>query len=259
MSSATPVYRVQLFRRRQARGRRMAPAREVIERATGDMGGLRAAINWGGCAVTRLEAANAWTTRAVPILMYHRIATDGPAALAPYRVDPRPVRAAGGLFAPARLPQHHTGAVALGACGSVTASIDDRVVVLTFDDAYRDFLSNAWPILRSYGFCATMFVPTDHVGGRAEWDRGLGEPAELMSWDELRMLAGQGLEIGAHSCSHPYLTRLPPAQSHGRGPERQGAARGGARSHRGPPGLSLRRSKPRGAPGHGRMRLCRWR
>ncbi len=86
------------------------------------------------------------------------------------------------------------------------------MVVLTFDDAYRDFLSNAWPILSSHGFGATMFVPTDHVGGRAEWDRGFGEPAGLMTWDELRMLAGQGLEIGAHSCSHPYLTRLPPAQ-----------------------------------------------
>ena len=63
---------------------------------------------------------------------------------------------------------------------------------ITFDDAYRDFLTEAWPLLRRYGFNATMFVPTDHVGGRAEWDRAVGEPAPLLGWHELRTLAARG-------------------------------------------------------------------
>jgi peptidoglycan/xylan/chitin deacetylase (PgdA/CDA1 family) len=89
--------------------------------------------------------------------------------------------------------------------------MDDRVVALTFDDAYRDFALAAWPLLRRYGFNATMFVATDHVGGCAEWDRSFGDSAPILSWRELRALAGEGLAIGAHSGSHPYLTRLSPA------------------------------------------------
>ena len=93
-----------------------------------------------------------------------------------------------------------------------------RTVVLTFDDAYRDFVTAAWPLLRRYGFMATVFVAADHVGGRAEWDRPYGEPAELASWDELRRLAGAGVELGSHSGSHPFLTRmdLPAAMAEGR-------------------------------------------
>ena len=203
----TPVYRVQLFRRPSAPGHRPAPARELIERPTGDLGGLVASINPGGCAVTRTEAANAWTTRAVPILMYHRIADAGPEALAPYRVSPAQFERQ-----LAYLRRHGYRTISLGqwlaALRDRDGLIDDRAVVLTFDDAYRDFLTDAWPLLCRHGFGATMFVPTDQVGGRAEWDRSYGEPAPLMSWDELRQLAGHGLEIGAHTCSHPYLTRI---------------------------------------------------
>jgi peptidoglycan/xylan/chitin deacetylase (PgdA/CDA1 family) len=158
-----------------------------------------------------MEAANAWATRALPILMYHRIAEDGPASLATFRVKPGQFERQLGY-----LRRHGYRTVTLDQWLTFLREsdglIDDRVVLLTFDDAYRDFLTEAWPLLRHNGFGATMFVPADHVGGRAEWDRSLGEPAELLSWDELRLLVGQGLEIGAHSCSHPYLTRLAPAK-----------------------------------------------
>jgi len=164
-------------------------------------------INWGGCRVTRTEAAHAWTTRHLPILSYHRIADDGPAALAPYRVAP--ARFERQL---AYLRRHGYRSIRLDewvlALAEGDGRIDDRVVALTFDDAYRDFRIRAWPLLRHHGFTATVFVATDHVGGRAEWDRPLGEPAEIMSWDELRALAAEGVAIGAHSGSHPYLTHL---------------------------------------------------
>src|SRR5439155_11813888 len=35
-----------------------------------------------------------------------------------------------------------------------------RHVVVTFDDAYRDFLSGALPVLTRFGVAATIFVPT---------------------------------------------------------------------------------------------------
>lgn len=49
-----------------------------------------------------------------------------------------------------------------------------RAVLLTFDDGYRDFAENAWPILRRLGLPAVLFVPTafpDQPGPGFWWDR----------------------------------------------------------------------------------------
>ncbi|HEX2477666.1 MAG TPA: polysaccharide deacetylase family protein [Geminicoccaceae bacterium] len=206
----TPVYRVQLFRRSTGPTPRRQLPRELVERPTADLGDLVSGINGGGCTVTRTEAANAWMTRALPILMYHRVAEEGPAELAPYRVAPD-------LFERqlAYLRRHGYRTITVEEWLRVLAEqdgrIDDRVVALTFDDAYRDFITEAWPLLRKYGFSATVYVATDYVGGHAEWDRALGAPAPIMSWRELRALAAEGLEIGAHSGAHPFMTQLAPA------------------------------------------------
>jgi len=50
------------------------------------------------------------------------------------------------------------------------ASLPERAVLVTFDDAYRDFLDHAWPVLVRYGIPATLFVPTAYPDGdRAFW------------------------------------------------------------------------------------------
>lgn len=48
-----------------------------------------------------------------------------------------------------------------------------RSVLLTFDDAYRDFATEAWPVLRRAGVPATLFVPTAYPdsGIGFWWDR----------------------------------------------------------------------------------------
>jgi peptidoglycan/xylan/chitin deacetylase (PgdA/CDA1 family) len=53
-------------------------------------------------------------------------------------------------------------------------SLPHRAVLVTFDDAYRDFGEIAWPILRRHGVPATVFVPTaypDHPEREFWWDR----------------------------------------------------------------------------------------
>lgn len=52
-----------------------------------------------------------------------------------------------------------------------------RALLLTFDDAYLDFATNAWPMLRARGLPATLFVPTGYPdqGGRWFWWDRLGE------------------------------------------------------------------------------------
>jgi peptidoglycan/xylan/chitin deacetylase (PgdA/CDA1 family) len=54
------------------------------------------------------------------------------------------------------------------------AALPPRAVLLTFDDAYRDFTEHAWPTLKRYGLDATLFVPTafpDRPERALWWDR----------------------------------------------------------------------------------------
>lgn len=84
-----------------------------------------------------------------------------------------------------------------------------RSIVLTIDDGYRDARTLAQPILGRYQVPATLFVVSGEVGGRNGWskDRQLaGRP--LVSWADLADLIADGVSVGAHTESHPDLTRL---------------------------------------------------
>ena len=94
---------------------------------------------------------------------------------------------------------------------------EDRVVCVTFDDAYRSVLAHGLPIMERLGIPGTVFAPTAFVGhpDPMAWpgiDGWLGGPHEpelaCMSWDELRRLADAGWEVGSHTRTHPRLTRL---------------------------------------------------
>jgi peptidoglycan/xylan/chitin deacetylase (PgdA/CDA1 family) len=85
-----------------------------------------------------------------------------------------------------------------------------RTVVLTFDDGYRDFYAAAAPYLRRYGFPATVFLPTAHCGQTNSWPdkpRWLDQ-ASLLSWQQIKELAGQGFHFGSHSVTHRKMTSL---------------------------------------------------
>lgn len=74
-------------------------------------------------------------------------------------------------------------------------------VVLTFDDGYQDFYTRAFPVIKQYGFTATVFLPTDFIGNSGP---GLCCKQHL-TWEEVRELAGQGITFGSHTCTHPQL------------------------------------------------------
>ncbi len=80
-----------------------------------------------------------------------------------------------------------------------------RYVVLTFDDGYLDFYTEAFPILQQYGFHATVFLPTIFIDGKRPGLRG----KEHLNWDQVRELRTVGITIGSHTCSHPQLYDLP--------------------------------------------------
>jgi peptidoglycan/xylan/chitin deacetylase (PgdA/CDA1 family) len=80
-------------------------------------------------------------------------------------------------------------------------------VAITFDDGYRSVLTEAGPVLRSYGFPATVFVPTAFVGRRSEWLPPSRCPLEIMSPNELRESDGLGIAVESHGHAHIDFAR----------------------------------------------------
>jgi peptidoglycan/xylan/chitin deacetylase (PgdA/CDA1 family)/glycosyltransferase involved in cell wall biosynthesis len=87
--------------------------------------------------------------------------------------------------------------------------LPDKPVLLTFDDGYADLAEYALPVLRRYGFGAVVFVVTGQVGGTNAWDEAQGSGTHrLMTAEQIRYWATQGIEFGSHSRTHTDLTTL---------------------------------------------------
>lgn len=86
------------------------------------------------------------------------------------------------------------------------APFPPRSVVITFDDGYRSVYDVAFPVLQSHRIPATVFLTT---GAEAPFGRLPSlEGRTMLSWEEIREMQGYGIDFGAHSCTHPDLTRL---------------------------------------------------
>jgi peptidoglycan/xylan/chitin deacetylase (PgdA/CDA1 family) len=92
--------------------------------------------------------------------------------------------------------------------------LPERAVVLTFDDGFQDFFSDAAPLLRRYNFPATVFLPVQFCGKTNAWP---GQPSwvaeqPLLRWEQIRELAQQGIGFGSHGMSHRAFTELQPEE-----------------------------------------------
>lgn len=88
-----------------------------------------------------------------------------------------------------------------------------KPVILTFDDAYRDFHPNALPVLSRHGFSATVYVTTGYIGSSTNpltGDRKHHRP--VLTVEQLSELVAAGIECGAHSHTHPQLDDVPPTR-----------------------------------------------
>ena len=140
---------------------------------------------------------------AVPILMYHSVSEEPTAATRRLSVRPAEFERQLGLLNELGYRTVSFGALvrswrAAGRDGASQPALPERPVVLTFDDGYADFHSEVLPRLERYQATATLFATTG-------WLESEGPLAPMLTWSQLREVASAGVEVGAHSHSHPEM------------------------------------------------------
>jgi len=141
----------------------------------------------------------------VPVLAYHSISREG----GPTSIAPETFRMQMDVLAECGFASMTCGDFLHWHSGP--DAVATNRVLITFDDAYADFATEAFPILRERSFSSLVFVPTGKIGKHEDW-QGANAPARaLMTWSTVRDLAAAGVEFGGHGVSHTDLTRLTPA------------------------------------------------
>jgi len=138
-------------------------------------------------------AASALADNSAVILMYHNIAEDTPASTS---VTPE-------IFNKHMLYLENNNFIVWPLFKTLLhlasgKPIPEKIVVLTFDDAYKSVYNEAFPILKAKRWPFTVFVTTKYIG------EGY---THYMSWAQLREIQQFGGEIGNHSLSHPHMIR----------------------------------------------------
>lgn len=88
-----------------------------------------------------------------------------------------------------------------------------RIAVITLDDGYLDALENALPVLRANGFSATCYFVSNRGGKDNIWDESvLNVTKPLMNDAQIKEWLAAGMEVGAHSRTHPHLPNCTDAE-----------------------------------------------
>ncbi len=137
----------------------------------------------------------------IPILMYHSISADETSARHPYyqttttpKVFEQHLRF---------LRENDYRVVRLDELANYQGA--GRAVVITFDDGFLDFYTQAFPILERFRCPASVFLPTAYIGDTAARQF---KGADCMTWSQVRELQRAGVEFGSHTVTHPQLTGL---------------------------------------------------
>ena len=133
----------------------------------------------------------------IPILCYHRFGSDeGKMVLSPAAFAQQMEYLHRNGYRVLRLSDLYSF---LGGARQLPA----RAVVLTIDDGYNSMYHQAYPVLKRYGFPATVFVYTDFIGAR-----------DSLTWDQMKEMVASGLiDVQAHSKTHTNLTLRQPGES----------------------------------------------
>ncbi|AZO51582.1 MAG: glycosyltransferase [Mesorhizobium sp.] len=205
-SIQTELYRIDRFRRLSPDDVATEPVIDYVPiRAPIEISVARNIV-WGGARALRRDVARNERRQRIPVLMYHSVSDDGPAALARFRLTPtafasqmRWLRANG---------FHAINSEQLEGFIANRSPFVGRPVLITFDDGFQNFADHAWPTLRANDLTAEVFLVTDLVGESARWDAEIGPPTQLMDAGTVRRLSAEGAFFGSHLATHRAIDGL---------------------------------------------------
>jgi peptidoglycan/xylan/chitin deacetylase (PgdA/CDA1 family) len=83
-----------------------------------------------------------------------------------------------------------------------------KVIVITFDDGYKDNLTEAAMALKDAGLKATFFITTSFIDGRSHKTWANGSQRQYLNWEDVCWLLEMGFEVGSHMVDHIGLSLL---------------------------------------------------
>lgn len=95
-------------------------------------------------------------------------------------------------------------------------ALPEKPVIITSDDGYQSTYTNAFPILRKYGYKMTVFLIDGYIGN-TEAERRLNDfdineksvvRRSMLIWPEIAAMANYGIEFGSHGFSHESLGKM---------------------------------------------------
>jgi peptidoglycan/xylan/chitin deacetylase (PgdA/CDA1 family) len=141
----------------------------------------------------------------VPILLYHSVSETPSELLRAFTVTPTAFRRQLEAIA-------ESGVTVLTVSDFVARrdadSLPLRPAVITFDDGFADFATEALPAMAELGLPSTLYVTTGFLTGCPAPPAQARPSDPMLHWSQLRELAAAGVELGAHSHTHPHLDTL---------------------------------------------------
>lgn len=143
-----------------------------------------------------------WLPQGLPILLYHRVGDDN----SPLSVSPK-------QFNRQMQFLKNRGYETINPNGILNGKNFYKKILLTFDDGWLDNLTTAAPILKKFGFTATIFISTDYIGKTGSFAKNeIDKNAPMLNAKEISELEEFGWKIANHFASHNNLTELSEAE-----------------------------------------------
>ena len=80
------------------------------------------------------------------------------------------------------------------------SKLPDRAVVITIDDGYKSVYTEAWPVLKQYGYPFTVFVYVKATEDK-HWN--------YLTWDQIKEMKAAGVDFQNHGFAHDHMAFKP--------------------------------------------------
>jgi len=87
--------------------------------------------------------------------------------------------------------------------------LPEKPIIISFDDTYKSVYENAFPIMKEFGYKGILFIISDYIGKRNDWEAySLQRKYIHAGTEDISEMHKNGFEIGSHGKTHKFLPHL---------------------------------------------------